>query len=157
MYQKIRDPNDPENTIVPKHPLLIVFNDGTVFESDSIQELICTMAGDNYLKSSEEEKCLARIKIARLEAMVALQFGITAVVTDGKNIIKNNYAVNDKEEDYQYTKDELENAAKIPVNDEMEFLRSLDEIHAVSILEKSGYNVFLEGTKPNGNNYIQIG
>lgn len=157
MYRMIREANNDASAKVPKLPLLMVFNDGAVFESDSVAELVCIMAGDEYLKLDVNKKCLERIKIARKQAMVALQFNITAVVTLQNKIIKNNYVVKDDDEDYMYTEDELKNAVKIKVDNDIEFLKSLDEIMAVTILEKTGCNVFLENTKLSGSNeYVFI-
>ncbi|MEN8905046.1 MAG: hypothetical protein ABF289_03710, partial [Clostridiales bacterium] len=120
MYKILRVPNvDTDKN--PTLPLLIVFNDGSVFESDSIESTISILAKGEYIKSDPKTKYLKRIEIARNEAMYALQYDLTVLVSDGKNIIENNYAKDPLDDDYRHSENELKTASMIRVDNEKEF------------------------------------
>jgi hypothetical protein len=147
MYKLLRKPNKNTNK-EPTMPILVVFNDGSVFESDSITSIISIMAGEEYIMLNSKDKYLKRIEIARREAMFSLQYDINIVVSDGKRIIENNYAADPDDEDYKYEDGELKNALMIRVDDEKEFLISLVKLGSIRILERADNNIFFDEKSP---------
>jgi hypothetical protein len=158
MHRLINDPNDESKTKTPSLALLLVFPDGTIIENDTTEDVITVLTSKNYPKLNDEDKCLARIKFARRDIMYALQDGINAVITLKGEIVKNNYAVDDNDEDYAYSDEEINKAEKIIVDNEKDFLISLVKIGSIKILEKAGGTIFLEKTDklPEGNVYTDI-
>ncbi|MEN8904459.1 MAG: hypothetical protein ABF289_00710 [Clostridiales bacterium] len=144
MHRLISDPSDESKTKIPTLPLLVVFPDGMIIENDSTEDIVTVMTDINYSKLNEEDKCLKRIKLARIHAMYALQYNITAIVILNGSLIKNNYAVAQDDKDYIYTDEELKNAEKIIVDDDKSLLISLVKFGNIKILEKVGSTIFLE-------------
>lgn len=165
MYNFIKKNGTKVNT-VPQLPLLMVMMEDNIVESDSITGLVTALVGDEYLDLNDEEKCLKRIKLARREAMYMLQFDVIAVITDGKSLIKNNYAVDPDDEDYEYDENEVANAQEIKVRDEKDFLLSLARLGVIRIFEKVGSKILLAentnqkninpGDIANENQYIEV-
>jgi hypothetical protein len=147
MYKILRVPHVDTNKN-PTLPLLIVLNDGCVFESDSIESTISILTNGEYIKLEPKAKYLKRIEIARKEAMYALQYELTVLVSDGKNTIDNNYARDLSDDDYKYTEEELKNSQIIRVDDEKEFITSLVKIGSFRILERADSNIFLTEKSP---------
>lgn len=158
MHRLISDPRDESKTIVPTLPLLLVFPDGMVVENDSVEDVITVMTTKDYLKLNNEEKCLKRIKLARNHSMYALQYDLDAVVTLKGEIVKNNYAADDGDEDYYYSDEELKKAEKIIVDNDRDLLLSLIKIGTIRVLEKVGSTIFLEKPEkiPEGNVYTDV-
>jgi hypothetical protein len=159
MYRKIREKNDNENAQSPVMPLLIMLPDNTIFESDSITGLVGSILGNDYINTNENNKCLMRIKLARRESISALQYGLNTIITNGKKIIKNNYAASDEDEDYEYTNDEKNESIVIRIDNEKDFILSLIKIETIRVFEKVNSNIFLnEKTESDTskNEYIEV-
>jgi hypothetical protein len=141
MYKILRIP-DVDTNKSPTLPLLIIFYDGSVFESDSIESIISILIKDDYSKLDSKNKYIKKIEVARKEAMYALQDNLNVLVTDGKKIIKNNYAADPNDSDYKYSENELKNAKYIRIDDDKKFIESLVKIKSFRILERADSNIF---------------
>lgn len=133
----IRNPDNHEETNIPKMPLVIALDNGVVGEATSIRGLMSIVLGDEYFDSEDSEiEWYHRLFASRKECMKAIGRDIFAQVYDSrKGIIKNNYAADPENPDYQVEPDEGE-SVKIRIENDRLFLLSLLKIGAFIILER---------------------
>ncbi|MEN8905415.1 MAG: hypothetical protein ABF289_05600 [Clostridiales bacterium] len=158
MFRILREKNNNKNVIAPEMPLIVILSDDTIIESDSVTSLTASILGSEYVNLCNEDKCLIRIKAARRESMAALEFGINSVITDGKEIIKNNYAADPGDEDY-LNDITIENLVKIRIDNEKDFILSLVKLGSIKLLERVDSNIFLNkkmSSKNSKNEYTEV-
>lgn len=133
----IRNPNNSEETILPTMPLVIALDNGIVAEVSSIRGLISIIIGDEYFDAEDSlDEWYHRLFSARKEAMKALGRGVDVVVYDAKKgVIKNNYAANPEDPDYEIEAQESE-LEKIHIETERLFLLSLIKLESIILLER---------------------
>lgn len=159
MFRLLREKNNIRNVKAPSLQLLMVLSDESIVEADSILSLLTALIGKDYTLADNETKCLLRIKLARREAMAAIQNDINVVVSDGNSLINNNFAANKEDTDYKYTKEELESALKIRIDDEKLFLQSLNKLGVIRILERVDSNLLRDTNlikNNHSNEYVDI-
>jgi hypothetical protein len=159
MYRIIRENGDNKNSKKPVMPILMVLSNNSIIESDSITGLVAALMGDDYVNANENNKCLMRIKLARRESMAALRFGISSVVVNDKEIIKNNYGVKDDDKDYKFTDEEMKNVVRIRIDNEKDFIVSLVSLGSIGVLERENSDLFLKekkDLKDNECDYVDI-
>jgi hypothetical protein len=133
----IRDPNNIEEINIPRMPLVIALDNGVVGEATSIRGLMSIILGNEYFDAEDSEiEWFHRLFAARKESMKAIGRNIFAEVYDSrKGVIKNNYAKNPEDPDYEVEPDAGE-SVKIRIENDRLFLLSLLKIGAFIILER---------------------
>lgn len=126
----------------PKLPFVVVKNDGIVGEADSIRGIISIIIPE-YLDAEDSlDDWNLRVRYARKQAMFALDRNIDIVVYDReKGIINNNYAAASDDEDYEMPAD-ITNFEKIYVDKEKDFIKSLNRLGFIKLLERDDINIF---------------
>lgn len=129
---------------VPTMPLLVVMPNGTIYETSSMRGAAALVIGMEYLDVEyPETEWHVRIETARRESMLAYVNGINAIVYDSrKGIIKNNYAADPNDPDYEdedYEDDEnvVEMPVKLFVDNDKLFILSLMKIASIKVLERT--------------------
>lgn len=123
-------------------PLILLIDGGTIWEADSIRGLMQGLI-DEYADAEDEiDDWLLRVKFARKIAMANVEIGEKVIVYDNvKGIIKNNYASIEDDDDYK-EEFNINDAIKIDVSSDKEFLKSLVRLRAISILEREDSKYF---------------
>lgn len=134
-YRIIRNPDNLEDTKVPKKPILVVLANGIVGEASTIRGAVAIVVGTEYFDAEDAiDEWHYRVEAARREAMKAIAANLYVVVYDERQgIIENNYAAVPGDPDYEEPDEE---AIKIRVDTEKAFLYSLAKIGAIRLLER---------------------
>ncbi|MDT8718280.1 hypothetical protein IAI10_16555 [Clostridium sp. 19966] len=146
---------------VPKLPLLIALDNGSIGEAASLKDAVIFIIGDEYLDAEDpEDEYAYRLEHARKEAMRLLERNLNIKVSDGvMGTIQENYAAAPEDPDYQEDTDEP--SLELYIRSEKTFLLSLVKINALSIFERIDSNL-IKGTEEQliseyeGGEYIDI-
>lgn len=132
---------DRENVEIPKLPFIVVVN-GVAYETDCVLGIMCIVVDNKYQDNEDiNDGWLFRVQYGRKVAMEMLLRGLDVVVyDDDKGIIKNNYAANENDEDYE--DESPENAYKLNITTEKQFLKCLADLGIITIMEREDSKVF---------------
>lgn len=127
--------NDSEAR-VPEMPLLVVFNDGTIGEARTLRGMMALLIGNEYYDAEDAiDEWHLRVEAARREAMRAMSNDIDTVIYDARNgIIKNNYAADPGDPDYDLELDAP--PFYIRVDNARLFILSLMKLGIITVLER---------------------
>lgn len=132
---------------IPRLPFIIIREDGTVGEADSIRGIISIIIPE-YLDAEDSlDDWNLRVRYARKQSMFVLGRGINVLVYDNeKGIINNNYAAAEDDEDYEIQSD-IVNFEIIYVNTERDFIKSLAKLGIITLLERNDVNILSNNIK----------
>lgn len=141
----IRYPELLNETMVPEMPLIIVLKNGVTGEARSLRGATAIVVGSIYYDAEDsEDEWHYRLEYARKESMRALSSGVNIKIMD-KNMgkIKSNYAVDPDDPDYE---EDTDNSIPIEIfiEDEKQFLYSLNKAGIIRILEREDSFIFKE-------------
>ncbi len=145
-YRLIYDPKNEAGAKVPVMPLLIVLDNGAIYEARSARGAVTAIVGNGYLDAEDSiDEWNYRVESARKEAMKALMYDINAVVFDNRyGPIKNNYASQENDPDYEEDMEVIgrKKTFKIHVETDRLFVLSLLSLSAIRILEREDSFIF---------------
>lgn len=132
------DSDNKIEAIVPTMPLLIIKDNGNIWEANSIRGAVSTVIGKNYLEcKNSSEEWYQRLLSARKECMKSIHKNLLAEIYDKrKGLIRNNYAVPSDDPDYIVDSNKESKFIRFRIDNDRLFLLSLMKIDSIVILER---------------------